>query len=99
METGTRPLVIPGLAGIYAGLGRYNYAFMRFCTGMVLVPHGVVKLFYGGAAATAHAALGGLGPQMSLVVAYAVGGVELFGALMLAVGLLTCWPRCRSSSR
>ena len=70
-------------------LGPYSYAFMRFCTGMVLVPHGVVKFFYGGAAATAHAALGGLGPTMSLAAAYAVGGVELFGGLMLAIGLLT----------
>jgi putative oxidoreductase len=48
-----------------------------------------VKLFYGGAAGTAKAALSGFGPDLSLVVAYGVGCVELFGALMLAVGLLT----------
>jgi putative oxidoreductase len=34
-------------------------------------------------------ALGGLGPDLLLAVAYVVGGVELFGGLMLALGLLT----------
>jgi putative oxidoreductase len=82
-------LIIPQLGGLYRQFAPYSYAFMRFSTGMVLVPHGVVKLFYGGAAATAKAALGGLGPDLSLAVAYVVGGVELFGGLMLAVGLLT----------
>ena len=62
---------------------------MRFCTGMVLLPHGAVKLFYGGAAGTAKAAPGGLGPDMSLFVDYAVRCVGLFGALFLAVGFLT----------
>lgn len=82
-------LIFPGLAGLYRGLAPFAYAFMRFSTGMVMVPHGVVKLFQGGAAATAKGALGGLGPDLSLAVAYFVGGVELFGALMLAVGFLT----------
>ncbi|WP_428486357.1 DoxX family protein [Rhodopila sp.] len=82
-------LIVPQLAGLYRALAPFSYAFMRFCTGMVLVPHGVVKLFHGGAAGTAKTALGGLGPDLSLAVAYAVGCVELFGALMLAVGLLT----------
>jgi putative oxidoreductase len=82
-------LIFPQLAGLYRGLSPISYPFMRFCTGMVLVPHGVVKLFFGGAAGTAKAALSGLGPDLSLAVAYAVGCVELFGALMLAIGFLT----------
>jgi putative oxidoreductase len=82
-------LIVPQFAGVYRSLAPFSYAFMRFCTGMVLVPHGVVKLFYGGAGATAKAALSGFGPDLSLAVAYGVGCVELFGALMLAVGLLT----------
>jgi len=84
-----RRLIIPRLGRLYRVLGPYSYAFMRFCTGMVLVPHGVTKFFHGGAAMTAHAALGGLGPRLSLAVAYCVAGVELIGALMLAIGLLT----------
>jgi putative oxidoreductase len=82
-------LIVPQFAGLYRRLAPFSYASMRFCTGMVLVPHGAVKLFYGGAAGTAKAALGGLGPDLSPAVAYAVGCVEFFGALMLAIGLLT----------
>ena len=70
-------------------LSPFSYAFMRFSTGMVLVPHGIAKFFYGGAAATAKGALGGLGPDLSLMAAYGVGAVELFGGLFLAIGLLT----------
>ena len=86
---GSQRLIFAPLGQFYEALGPYSYAFMRFCTGMVLVPHGVAKFFYGGAAATAHAALGGLGPSMSLFAAYSVACVELFGGLMLAFGLLT----------
>ncbi len=86
--TGNR-LLLPQLGGFYGTLAPYSYAFMRFCTGMVLLPHGIQKFFFGGAAATAKAALGGLDPDLSLAVAYATGCVELFGALFLAVGLLT----------
>ena len=82
-------LIFPKLGGMYRILSPYAYAFMRFSAGAVLVPHGVAKLFFGGAAATARGALGELGPDLSLVVAYFVGGVELFGALLLAIGLLT----------
>lgn len=82
-------LVFPSLGRFYGRLAPYSYAFMRFCTGMVLLPHGIQKFFYGGAAATAKAALGGLGPDLSLAMAYATGCVELFGALLLAIGLLT----------
>lgn len=82
-------LIFPRFGRLYASFAPYSYAFMRFCTGMVLVPHGVQKLFLGGAASTAKAALGGLGPELSLAVAYAVGCVELFGALFLAIGFLT----------
>ena len=86
--TGNR-LLLPQLAGFYGSFAPYSYAFMRFCTGMVLLPHGIQKFFFGGAAATATAALGGLGPDLCLAMACATGCVELFGALFLAVGLLT----------
>ena len=82
-------LLFPQLGRLYETVAPFSYAFMRFCTGMVLVPHGVQKFFFGGAAATAKAALSGLGPDLSLLVAYATGCVELFGALFLAIGLLT----------
>jgi hypothetical protein len=31
-------LIIPQFAGVYRSLAPFSYAFMRFCTGMVLVP-------------------------------------------------------------
>src|ERR1700742_1333773 len=37
-------LVFPGLAGFYGSLSPFAYAFMRFATGAVLVPHGVQKI-------------------------------------------------------
>ena len=82
-------LMFPRMGMLYRSLAPYSYAFMRFSTGIVLVPHGVQKFFFGGAVATARAALGGLGPDLALATAYATGGVELVGAAFLAVGLLT----------
>ena len=37
-------LIFPALGGIYEKLSPFSYAFMRFCTGAVLVPHGVQKI-------------------------------------------------------
>ena len=88
-DAANRRLVVPQLGRIYRRLAPVSYSFMRFCTGAVLVPHGVQKFFLGGAAATAKAALSGLGPDLSLALAYVTGGVELVGGGLLAVGLLT----------
>ena len=38
-------LLLPQLAGFYGSVAPYSYAFMRFCTGMVLLPHGIQKIF------------------------------------------------------
>ena len=37
--------VIPGLAGIYAGLETYSWPLIRVATGLFFVPHGMQKLF------------------------------------------------------
>lgn len=74
------PKFIPALAW-YQPLESFPYAFIRFCTGALIVPHGVDRLFYSGS----HAELGGflnrLGPS-------AVGTFELIGGIFLALGLL-----------
>jgi putative oxidoreductase len=46
-DTGIEPgrLIFPGLAGFYQRFSQYAYAFMRFSTGAVLVPHGAQKVF------------------------------------------------------
>jgi putative oxidoreductase len=89
LEVDNRRLLFPQLAGIYRAVAPFPYAIARFATGAVLVPHGFGKIVLGGAAGTAHGALGVLGPVLALMVAYAVGMVELFGAAFLAIGFLT----------
>lgn len=84
----TSRLIFPGLGRLYERLSPYSYAFMRFCTGAVLFPHGWQKLFYGDAA---HAAAGiaAHGMPFSLLLAYGVVAVEFFSAAFLAIGLFT----------
>ena len=40
-------LIVPGMAGVYQRFAPYSYAFMRFVTGAILVPHGIQKVFTG----------------------------------------------------
>lgn len=89
MNENTAPrLIVPALAGLYNALSPYSYAFMRFCVGAILVPHGYQKLFLGVAAAT-----GGfyekLGFTPGVYWAYWIGIVEFFGGILLAIGLFT----------
>jgi hypothetical protein len=39
--------MIPALSAFYRPLAPYGYAFMRFCVGAIIVPHGYTKLFQG----------------------------------------------------
>ena len=41
-----RPMV-PTFRALYEPLAPYAYAFMRFCVGATIVPHGYTKLFQG----------------------------------------------------
>jgi putative oxidoreductase len=72
--------IIPSLAW-YRPFEPYAYAFIRFCTGAFVVSHGTYRLFYGGSAAE-------LG-YLAHLPASAIGGFELVGGAMLAIGLLT----------
>lgn len=81
-------LIFPGLARLYATFSPYSYAFMRFCTGAVLFPHGWQKVFHGDMAKQA-AAIAAHGVPASLFLAYAVTATEFFSAACLAVGLFT----------
>lgn len=83
-----RPM-LPGLAGLYRSLAPYSYSFMRFCVGALLVPHGYVKLFGGGAVALATAAFAKWGLPAPLVWGYWIGLLEFAGGIMLAIGLFT----------
>ncbi len=87
-HTAAPRLAIPALGGLYDALAPYSYALIRFATGAILVPHGYVKLFQGGVTGLA-GNLGKMGFEPAIVWAYWVAGLEFFGAIMLAIGLLT----------
>ncbi|HWE76403.1 MAG TPA: DoxX family protein [Stellaceae bacterium] len=83
-----RRLVFPGLAGLYQAGAPRAYGFMRFCTGAVLVPHGIQKLLlmtpsnYASNIAQ-HGIPGGM------LLAWLTILTESFGAAFLAIGLFT----------
>jgi putative oxidoreductase len=82
-----RPMV-PALRAACEPLAPYAYAFMRFCVGATIVPHGYTKLFQG-AVAPAAGMIAKLGLEPAMAWAYFVSGVEFFGGILLAIGLLT----------
>ncbi|HEX9212166.1 MAG TPA: DoxX family protein [Bradyrhizobium sp.] len=80
--------MVPALRALYEPLAPYAYALMRFCVGATIVPHGYTKLFQG-TVAPAAGMIAKLGLEPAVAWAYFVGGVEFFGGILLAVGLLT----------
>lgn len=89
MQANTPKPILSMVARFYGPALPYSYAFIRFCTGAILVPHGVEKLFYGGAASLAGKTLAAWGLPEPLVWAYGIGILECVGGIMLALGLLT----------
>jgi putative oxidoreductase len=93
MAHGSPPrLIIPALGGIYEALSPYMEPLLRFVAGAMLVPHGCQKLFGmfggGGLAGTAvYMDKAGYSPGMLWGIV--VGCTELFGGILLAIGLLT----------
>ncbi len=81
------PLIRP-LAGLYRRVGGAGYPLIRIAAGLLLVPHGWAKLVDGEVHQLA-ANLDATGPTPGAPWAYLVAGVELFGGLLLAAGLLT----------
>jgi putative oxidoreductase len=73
--------IIPRLVW-YGPFEPFAFAFIRFCTGAILLTHGVSRLFYGGSIAELGVLRGSLSPS-------AVGLFELVGGAMIALGLLT----------
>jgi putative oxidoreductase len=81
-------LVFPGLAGLYQAGSPFAYGFMRFCTGAVLVPHGVQKLVTLPLDRYA-AGIASHGLPFPMLLVWLVFLTESFGAAFLAVGFLT----------
>ena len=84
-----RSLIIPALGGIYEALGPFAYPLVRVGAGAILMVHGYVKLFLGGAAFIADKILPNLGFYPPLTWAYFLGVLELVGGAMIVAGLLT----------
>jgi putative oxidoreductase len=81
-------LVFPGLAGVYKAGSPYAYAFMRFATGAVLVPHGVQKVFFLTLDQYTKT-IGGKGLPFAALLAFLTFFTELVAATCLAIGLFT----------
>ena len=81
-------LLIPALGPLYERLEPYSWPLVRATAGLMLVPHGYMKLFGGGLEGTAgFMAKVGLEPAYPLALYIAL--LELVGGMMLALGLFT----------
>jgi putative oxidoreductase len=81
-------LIVPSMAGVYQCFAPYSYAFMRFVTGAILVPHGIQKVF-DAPIDRFTTNIGGKGIPFAEVLAYLVFFTESVGAICLAIGLFT----------
>ena len=82
-------LFIPALAPLYRALAPYSYAFIRILMGLVFLPSGIDKMFMGGHARIAEGNIKMLGLAYPYAWAWAVAAVEIFGAILLILGLFT----------
>jgi len=64
--------IVPLAARLYRPLEPYAYTLIRVATGAIFVPHGVLKLFFGGATSA---------------MGYGFGVLELVGGLAIALGI------------
>jgi putative oxidoreductase len=74
IQAGGAAPIIPLVAPLYRALEPYAYTLVRISAGAIFIPHGVQKLFLGGAATP---------------FGYSLGVLELVGGALLALGILT----------
>lgn len=82
-------LILPSLGALYDRLSPYSYAFMRFCTGAVLVPHGIQKIMTGWASGRGFENIASQGLPAPALLAYLAVFAESAAAACLALGLFT----------
>jgi putative oxidoreductase len=91
--TADTTLIIPALKPVYGSLSGFSQALLRVAAGAFLIPHGAQKLFgaFGGYGleATGQYFQTQLGFANGYLAAFGAGSVELFGGLLLALGLFT----------
>ena len=81
-------LIFPALGGLYQRFSPFSYAFMRFATGAVLVPHGVQKVLNVPISKFAPN-IAAKGLPFAEALAYLAYFAESAAAACLAIGLLT----------
>ena len=94
MQTDTAPApLVPALRPVYAALGDASETLLRVAAGAFLIPHGAQKLFgwFGGYGleGTGEFFATQLGFANGYLAALGAGSIEVFGGLMLALGLAT----------
>jgi putative oxidoreductase len=84
--------IIPGFSAIYDCAAPVTYALLRAGLGIILIPHGMQKLFgsFGGMGLNGFAALfDKLGYSPGMFWTWVVGGTEFIGGILLVLGLFT----------
>ena len=76
-------LMFPALGGLYNAFSSYSYAFMRFATGAVLLPHGIQKIFFKTIAAYTQA-IGAKGLPFPELLAYLTFFTEFCGGRLFS---------------
>lgn len=92
MAKGTSRYYIPALGEIYANLYDWAAVILRVGLGLILIPHGMQKLFgvFAGPGMTNFAALlAKLGYPMPTGFAWLIALTEFVGGILLVLGLLT----------
>ncbi len=87
-EIDRKTLFVPAVAGFYRTFAPLAYTLIRVALGLILVPHGFVKLF-GADAVPASRNFVHFGWAYPLAWASFIGALEFFGGILLALGLLT----------
>jgi putative oxidoreductase len=89
VTTGHTRLLIPGLQPFYDQAVPFSYALIRITAGLMLLPHGIPKLFTQGVGAFAAAGLARRGIEPALPLAWLIVFIETVGGVLLALGLFT----------
>ena len=92
-------LFVPAFGGIYRFFEPIAYPLLRIMIGLLFVPHGMQKLFqmFGGRPiADYQTSFSRMGDFFNAPFwAYYIGGLELFGGLMVAFGFFTRFAACQ----
>lgn len=81
------PLAIPAFRPLYNTFGEAVDLLLRVLVGLLFVPHGYTKLFVRTDFFIDY--FGKLGLNPSVFFTYFLGGLEFFGGIAVAIGLLT----------